>query len=167
MRSRDALPEFPARFRASTARATQWYARLSGSFALHGPVPPSLAPTVAFLLDDGAIAICRGEPEAALALAGSVPVTPVYALEGGGPPAVPTGQVFIRFAESVSIAERRQAVARAGFTVVETLPYAPHAAWVRATDGGIAAALAAIPALEGLPDIVNVEPQLLLKRAPR
>ncbi len=91
-------------------------------------------------------------------------MTPVYAIEPHGPPSVPTGLVFVRFRENVDVQQRRRALTRAGYEVTEILPYAPQAAWVRAIEQGIAASLTRIPALEVLPDIVSVEPQMLSER---
>jgi len=41
------------------------------------------------------------------------------------------------------------------------LPYAPHAAWVRLTDGDIADAIERSNALRQLPDVEHVEPEML------
>lgn len=163
MASRDPFASFPRKVRASTERSARWYVRLPGFFAVHGEVPPALAPSVAFVLGEEGIAVCRGEPDPREPSVARTTLTPVYALEGGGPPAVPTGLVFLRFAEGVPIAGRQAALARAGYAVTEALPYAPHAGWVRAADGGIGTSLAGITALETLPDIITVEPQMLMR----
>ena len=163
MPAADLFSRFPTKFRASTERSSTWYVRFPGFFAVHDPVPASIVSSVAFVLNEGAIAVCRGEPDVATLPATRTTITPVYAPESAGPPAVPTGRVFVRFAENVPVDDRRDDLARAGYTVIQTLSYAPHAAWVRARDGDIAASLAGIAALEALPDVVNVEPQMLMK----
>jgi len=50
---------------------------------------------------------------------------------------------------------------------VEIPAYAPNAAWLRARSGEIADALAGTPALDALPDLEAVEPQMLMERARR
>jgi hypothetical protein len=102
---------------------------------------------------------------AAAAQAGSL--IPVYGLEPSGLPAVPTGQVFIRFAEGIKAEERRQEINQAGYEIVQSLSYAPQAAWLRARSDDIADALAEISKLEQLPDVENVEPQMLKESARR
>jgi hypothetical protein len=89
---------------------------------------------------------------------------PVYEAGAGGPLAVPTGRIFVRLAEGRRATEARAAFTGAGFVIERTLPYAPHAAWLRPDGSGIAAALTALAALRRLPDVVHVEPQMLLER---
>lgn len=163
----DPFSSFPAQFRAGAQRLTQWYVRLPRLFAVHGPVPPSLAASVAFVLDDGQVTVCHGEPELHLSTTALDTMTPVYALAPNGAPAVPTGRVFVRFADHVRIEDRRDALRKAGYVVTQTLPYAPHAAWVMPAEGRIADSLAGLAALQTLPDMMNVEPQLLKRRLPR
>ncbi|MFQ5846048.1 MAG: hypothetical protein ACE5IQ_00065 [Candidatus Methylomirabilales bacterium] len=159
--------KYPHRVRASTEQTEVWYVRLSGYYAVHGPVPASGAGSVVVLLDGGRIAVCRGKPGRRRKGSESVRVSPVYGLGPNGPPAVPTGLVFVRFREEVRIEERRGALEEAGYTVRHILSYAPHAAWVQARFGGIAEALTGIAHLEALPDVVSVEPQLLTERVRR
>lgn len=160
------VAEFPNKFRVSTNRSALWYGRVSGLYAIHGDVPPALEPLVVFRLHDGQIAVCRGEPEEIQDLRSGT-ISPVYALEPHGPPAVPTGRLLVRFAEHVGIGEREALLRRSGYHVAQDLPYAPQAAWVQAAQGGIAASLNGIPRLEQLPAIMNVEPEMLMQRAHR
>lgn len=53
------------------------------------------------------------------------------------------------------------------YELVESLAYAPQAAWLRAPAGDIADALAGLPRLEQLPDVENVEPQMLMESVRR
>lgn len=167
MAEENRFPEFPRQIRASSERPDLRYVRLPGYFAVHGPVPASWASAVVRLIEDGRIAVCRGEPGSRLDEFESVMLSPVYALEPNGPPAVPTGLVLVRFGETVRVEERRSELERAGYTLKQILAYAPFAAWVRASTAGIAEALAGIAHLEALPDIVNVEPQMLTERVRR
>lgn len=158
---------YPSQVRVSTERPNLWYVLLSGHFAIHGKVPPSLKSSVVWHLSEEKITVCRGEPGDQPGGFESVAMGPVYALEPGGPPAVPTGLIFVRFKEAVRIEEQHEALAQAGYRIRQTLPYAPHAAWVQASFGGIAEALTRIANLEALPDVVNVEPQMLTERVRR
>jgi hypothetical protein len=92
-------------------------------------------------------------------------VAPVYSAGPDGPLAIPTGRVFVRLAEGVRVEDRRRAFEAAGFQIDKLLPYASNAAWLRPAQGGIAAALPLATDLGKLPDVVHVEPQLLLQRA--
>lgn len=157
----EVLAAFPTRVRASSARADLWYERVPGLYAVHGRIPDALRTSAVLVLNDGAIAVLRGSPDRNAAGPGLAAMTPVYALQPNDPPAVPSGLVFVRFAEPVTVEARSDHLNRAGYTIAELLPYAPHAAWVRASEGGIAASLAGLPRLVVLPDVVSVEPQML------
>ncbi len=97
---------------------------------------------------------------------GAGKLSPVYTLHPGGSMAVPTGQVFIRFADGVNVEERREEIETAGYKIAQKLDYAPNAAWLRASSGSIAEALSGIDKLQKLKDVENVEPQMLM-HAPR
>jgi len=157
----DLLTAFPRTLRASTEQPKVVYRRLPDLIAIHGgvEVPRDLEKVVSF--EDPPVLVCRlGEGPVPRALPQST-VGAVYSLTPRGAPAVPTGLVLVRFAEGVVATRRGDMLAREGFTLVDVLPYAPGAAWVRAISGGISASLAGIKALESLPDVVNVEPQML------
>jgi hypothetical protein len=92
-----------------------------------------------------------------------VSAVPVYALGCGGPPAVPTEVVFVRFASGTDAVARRAELAKAGYEIVEVPVYAPNAAWVCAASGEPADALARLDRIETLPDVENVEPNFLVE----
>jgi hypothetical protein len=97
----------------------------------------------------------------------SLAITPIYSLEPNGPPAVPTGLVFLRFREEIKAEEQHQTLASIGYAITDIPLYALHTAWVQHKSGDIAAALTNLPSLETLSVVVNVEPQMLTKRALR
>ena len=167
MPTQDHFPLFPDSVPASTERPSSTYSRVPGWFAVHGAPPPSLTLPVAFTLNEGAISVCRGEPPDPRALPPSLLITPVYSLRPGGRPAVPTGRVFIRFAEHIRADSRREALAQAGYRIVDLPAYAPQAAWVESAEDGVAASLAGLARLQTLAEIVNVEPEMLTPRIPR
>ena len=78
-----------------------------------------------------------------------------------------TGRVFIRFADHVDAASRGDEIATAGFRIVQTLPWAPHAAWLEPESGSIGDALSHLADLRKLRDVENVEPQILTERSKR
>jgi hypothetical protein len=159
--------EFPERIHASTERPHLLYNRLPDHYAIHGPLPAQLAQSVLLYLHDQSIAVCRGTPDQQLMQAKDLAITPVYALEPNGPFAVPTGLVFVRFKEEIKAETQYQALASAGFTIIDIPLYAPYSAWVRHKSEDIAAALTNLSSLETLSDVVNVEPQMLTKSALR
>ncbi len=167
MKVEDLFKHYPERLRASSERPNLLYQRVPDHFAVHGPVPPSFNFPPVARLDDSRIAIYRGKPEKRLVQHQPGRITPVYSLQPGGVLAIPTGLIFVRFADAVNAEKRRQALRQAGYTVKQLLPYAPNAAWVAAESGEIAAALQGISRLESLPDVVNIEPQMLSQRMAR
>jgi hypothetical protein len=161
-RQRD-FSDFPERVGAGEGRG--WYVRARGRYAVHGVEGEQDASGAEMTFAREGIAVFRGEPGEARA--GGATLTPVYELRPDGPPAVPTGKIFLRFKEGVEAASRREAIERAGYEIIETPPYAPSGAWVRASDGDVARSLSDIKALEKLADVENVEPQMLVERAQR
>lgn len=167
MSEHDPLTAFPRALRAGPGRPAPGYARLPGLVAVHGADAAPAGMETLFTLAGPRIVVCRVGPRGLpRALAGAA-VTPVYALGEDGAPAVPTGLVLVRFREGVAAAGCHEALGREGYAVHEVLPYAPAAVWVRATAGGIAAALQGLAALAALPDVVHVEPQMLRPSARR
>lgn len=164
---KDYFARYPRQIRANMTASAPLYVRKADYYAVHQRPASLPAPGAVLLLDDGAIAIFPGEPDEAGVTAQAGRLSPVYGLQPSGLPAVPTGRVFVRFAAGVQAESRRQEINRAGYEVVESLAYAPHAAWLRARSGDIADALAGIPQLEQLPDVENVEPQMLLESVRR
>jgi hypothetical protein len=92
---------------------------------------------------------------------------PVYESQPGGTPAIPTGRVFVRFAETVKASAREKDIRSAGYRVVQALPWAPQAVWVEADTGGVVESLRNIDRLERIKDVVHVEPQMLMPAATR
>lgn len=93
--------------------------------------------------------------------AGEGTMGPVYRRMPGGGVVVPTGRVFVRFAEGERAEDHGAELAEAGYDIEEVPSYAPHAAWVRARDRDIGGALAHLDRLQAHPAIKNVEPQML------
>jgi hypothetical protein len=156
------FPDFPERLRAGTERRDTYYTRVPGRYAVHQVA--DTAGAVMTLKEEG-IAVYRGQPDASRGDKASL--TPVYSLQPSGPLAVPTGQVFIRFAQGVDAASRRGDIERAGYEIVKTSSYTPHTAWLQSISGNVAHSLSNLHALESLPDVENVEPQMLTPREPR
>ena len=151
----DISSKFPRQIPVNSNQTS--YALKPGYYAVHGAQRPP-EPQPVQLLNEGAIAIYEGEPDAKLAST----MSPVYTLAQGGSLAVPTGLVLLRLGEHIPIADRRDAVEAAGYEVAETLSYAPNAAWLRARSGKIADALKGTKELEKIPGVENVEPQMLM-----
>lgn len=137
------LPTFPERIRHSLQRPDLHFVRQSGVLAT---------------LKDDKMAILHGESRSE-----SEGALPVFALGGGGSLAVPTGRVFVRFAEGENVARRAKDIADAGYEIEESPSYAPQAAWLRARSGDTVEALRGVAILERLAGIENVEPQMLME----
>ncbi len=163
----DPLSHFPLRMTVEAQAVSRAYVRESNCFAVHGPVPPALTTSVLYSFDDPVINVCRGEASVLSALPANLTLTPVYRLEPNGPQGVPSGKVFIRFQSQVPVEGRQQELEACGFSIRESLSYAPHAAWLRSRDGNIATALNDIAKLRDLNDIELVEPQMLMRRVQR
>ena len=155
------MQKLPERVRAGASgfftRRTDLYALPHGS---SGTARPGILAEVAgdskerYLVFDGA-------PPAGV---DTTDVIPVYAAGEEGPIAVPTGRVFVRLHEGLRPDEKRNEFAAAGFDIERTLSYAPHAAWLQPTEGGVGRALNGLAGLEAIPDVAHVEPQMLLER---
>lgn len=159
--------EYPGQVRASTQRPGARFVRRPGYYAEHGRQQDTPARGAELVLNDGRIAVFQGEPADKKRDSPSNTFSPIYELQPGGSPAVPTGLVFIRFREGVDIASRKQEIERSGYEIAQRVPYASNAAWLRAISASIADALAGIPKLEALPNIENVEPQMLMGSVPK
>jgi hypothetical protein len=135
-------------------------------YAEHGCPRGAPAPDAVLVLSGGEIVVFRLPDRAPIDRRCGAAVGPVYATPDGSM-AVPTGRHFVRFRAGISAAARALEIEGVGFELVHVPGYAPNAAWVRAKDSNIAASLAGIAALEALPDVENVEPQMLMERARR
>ena len=167
---KDYFSEYPEQIRVGNdayaglrLRTAVSYTRKPGYYAIHYNQPKTLVKGAILQLNDGKIAVFPGEPNQSE----QGTLSPIYTLQPNGSLAVPTGLIFIRFAESVDVKSQREVINRAGYEIVESLPYAPHSAWLRAQSGNIADAIAGISRLEAIADVENVEPQMLMERGLR
>ena len=167
----DYFSEYPQQIRFGTEQSTVLYSRKPGYYAVHYKQPGTVAPGAVLQLNDGAIAVFQGEPdesENAIRLASTTgTLGPIYTLQADGTLAVPTGLVFIRFVEGVEVESHREAIKQAGYEIAQSLSYAPHTAWLHAPSGNILDALVGISKLEAIPNVENVEPQMLMERVQR
>ncbi|MBN3870223.1 MAG: hypothetical protein V7L00_06060 [Nostoc sp.] len=164
---KDYFSEYPEQIRNCTSVS---YTRKPGYYAVHYNQPNTMPPGAILQLNDGAMsttgyayAVFPGEPNQSEQRT----VTPIYTLEPNGSVAVPTGLVFIRFAEGVDVESQREVINRAGYEIVQSIDYAPHAAWLRAQSGNIVDAIAGIRQLEAIAKVENIEPQMLMERGLR
>ena len=167
---KDYFSEYPEQIRVGSdayggvrLRTAVSYTRKPGYYAIHYNQPKTVALGAVLQLNNGAIAVFPGEPNQSE----QGTLSAIYTLQPNGSVAVPTGLVFIRFAEGVDVKSQRQVINRAGYEIVESLDYAPHTAWLRAKSGNIADAIARIPQLEAIPKVENIEPQMLMERGLR
>jgi hypothetical protein len=146
------------------ATPARTYVQQPGYYAVHYDQPPNATiPNAMTTMNEEAIAVFSGTPtERNAPTNGSV--TPVYALEPGGSIAIPTGLVFVRFAETIPATSQQDAIQAAGYEIVEIPEYAPYAAWVRSSSGDIAASLEGVSRLRAIAGVENVEPQMLTQR---
>jgi hypothetical protein len=158
----DFYSKYPNRVGAGTQRSGSAFSLKRGYYALHHPDDTQAGELV---FDDGTIAVVRGEPSQTRGVQSSI--GPVYELGPGGSLAVPTGAVFIRFHDGVDATSRKQDIERAGYSVEESLQYASNAAWLKANSGSIADSLTGLSRLADLPDVENVEPQMVMKGSTR
>jgi len=162
----DILANFPQQIVVNSSAEQRTYKIALDLYAIHGR-PKSPAKNAAYVINEGEIAVFKGRPDQTTLVSELDKVSPVYALVPGGTPVVPTGLVFIRFAEGIAVNEHEEEIKNAGYEVAETLPYAPNAVWLRARSGSIADALTGLAKLEGIPSAESVEPQMLMEAARR
>jgi len=155
--------DYPEELAASSESGAPAYHLTSGYYAVHGEPEPSEAAPV-FTIDEGPISVMRGEPDENAA---RTKLGAVYSLHRGGSLAVPTGQVLIRFVKGVAVVDRERQIKDAGYEIEQKLDYAPNTAWLRSRSKKIADALNGISALRKIPDVENVEPQMLMQAAHR
>jgi len=156
------LSDYPPRLRASTEHPEVIYTRAKGYHAVKG-ASGALAKHAALTLEDdgNTYAVVEGEPKSL-----REDVSAVYQGSSGAL-VVPTGRVFVRLDDDIPAKAHADAFRKLGYVIAQSLPYAPNAAWLEREDGDVAAALRNIGALEKLPRVRNVEPQLLASRAYR
>jgi len=153
------FPDFPATVPQSTAARSRLYRIVLTHFAQHGPADPSSQEPTRVTI--------RARNELCAMAAAKLTLTPVYCLGAGAPLAVPTGKVFVRLARDQSLADHADHFREAGYEIIQTLPYARHAGWLRPVSGSIAAALSGVRRLASLPEVENVEPQMLMRAVRR
>ena len=150
-------------FPESLARSTvqpRPLALASDLFARRGDCAPQDASRRIATLEDDAgtrFTVLRGRPGA-----GDIGVYREPASQGF---AIPTGRVFVRFDDKVAARSREAMIGAAGYRLLTVPDYAENAAWVESADGEIASALQGLDRLAAIPDVANVEPQLLSPRA--
>ncbi len=152
----DRFAAYPDTVRHGTAHPDLVYERVAGWHAVRGEGDEEAAATLRDA-DDRPIVVREGEPP------DEASARPVYAPAGGGPPAVPTEVVFVRFADGTDATARQQDLEDIGYEIVDVPVYAPNAAWIRAASGEPADALAHIERLETLAGVENVEPNFLVE----
>jgi hypothetical protein len=166
----DLFNDYPQQIQVGESQRVTYIQKL-GYYAVHY-APSDSAPSGAMLVfgEDG-IAVFHDDPARTdhqdCTMLEDTAVTPVYALQSSGQMAVPTGLVFIRFAETVAAEAQRQAIAQAGYEIAQIPSYAPHAAWLRARSGKMADALTGLSRLAAIATVENVEPQMLMPRQQR
>ena len=158
----DYFSEYPQQIRIAKPQSTILYDRKPGYYAVHYNQPNSVADQAVLQLNDGAIGVFAGEPDEL-----DNTLSPIYTLQPDGSLAVPSGLIFIRFVAGVDVKSHREAIKLAGYEVTDSLSYAPQAAWLRAQSGKILDGLRGISRLEAIPDVENVEPQMLMARVQR
>jgi hypothetical protein len=166
----DSFPDYPRDIQSRTPQRRTEY-RLSPDFYAvqdSGEVSQAREDVVAILNDgDHTIEVFRGSLAEPRRGAVKGRVRPVYTLQPGLLPAVPTGQVFISFKDGIAASERRTEIERAGYVIVRILDYAPQAVWLKARTGKIEDALNGLAALEEIADLVTIEPQMLIQKSSR
>ena len=158
---------YPQQVIGGPGQASQTYSLKPGFYAVHNRQPGTTANGARYTFNDGTIAVFQGAPDQSGESDASEKLSPVYSLEPGGSLAVPTGLIFIRLRDGLAIDERLEEIKRAGFEITERLAYAPNAVWLRANSNLIADALKGIDKLKEIPDVENVEPQMLMESARR
>ena len=142
-------PAFPETIEIRRGGRTLVYRRVE-----RGTVAPPAVPD-ASLPDEAPAVLPRGEIG---------PGRPVYRLEGGPVPFVPTGRLFVRLAPERRLDACAAELAGLGLRVSRVNDWAPHTGWVEAEDGDLATALGRIDAVGRLLSAENVEPEMLTAR---
>ena len=152
-----ALASAPRRIRVKSAQGETRYRLAEELIAIHGAAR-SRSAIVAFEGDGivvEALASRRRFTEMGKALG------PVYRQQPAGTVAVPTGRVFVRFAEGERAEDHRAELAASGYQLEHVPSYSPGAAWTRHVSGSVTAALRELDQLGRIPAVEHVEPQFL------
>lgn len=162
----DFLAKYPRKLAANSKEGAPTYTFVPGLYAVHRKqIEAGTKPE--YLLNDGKIAVFKVDSDRDVTTAEEGKVSPVYALTAGGSLAVPTGLVFIRLAAGLEVKALKDELSNAGYKVAETLAYAPNAAWLEPQSEDIADGLNGLAALEKLPNVESVEPQMLMESVRR
>lgn len=161
------LDKFPRELAGGSKPAAASYALAPDRYAIHRQEAGEPAAGADHVLNEGKIAVFKGEAPISVAAVPGGKVSAVYTLTSGGSLAVPTGLVFVRLADGLDVTRQTEAFADAGYEVAERLDYAPNAVWLKARSGDIADALNGLDALKKLPNVESVEPQMLMESARR
>jgi hypothetical protein len=155
------LTDYPPRLCASSTHPELTYQRADKLYVIKS-TDQTLQRNVALTLEDEGVTylVMHGEP-APTADAGAV-----Y-MGNGGLMFVPTGRVFVRLDDGMSLEAHAEAFRKLGYAIVQALPYALNAGWLEHAQKDTAEALRGIPELARLPGVQHVEPQLLTVRAQR
>lgn len=86
---------------------------------------------------------------------------PVYRLEDGPVPFVPTGRLFVRLSPGRRLDAWAPELAALGLCVAKINDWAPHSGWVEAEDGDLATSLGRIDAVRRRLAAESVEPEML------
>ena len=164
---KEQFSNYPKKIKASTQHAENYYVLKNGLYAVHGDVPPPCKAAIVVSIEEGKIAICKGNPDELPPSVDRNTITPVYALASSGPLAVPTGLILVRYTDNITAISQQQALQRIGYIIDQELHYVPQALWVKSANGDIAYGLNNISLLETQPDVENVEPQMLMESVRR
>lgn len=149
------MSEFPKRIELESAGRRSAYTLRDDLYAEHdwnGAAAP--APLLAF--PDARVAVFSGSRRGRM---------PVYASEPGGGLAIPTGTVWVRFADGVDAQSRAADLEQVGFRIERVPKYAPNGAFVKAAEPALA--LTHLDDLRALEGVVLVEPQMLSQASSR
>lgn len=113
------------------------------------------------VLENPRVTIYRGQPDHELMQNFDHAISPVYQVDGKGPPVVPTGSVLVRIAESSHIEEFREELDSAGYQLDSALAYAPHAGWAIAKTGKLLDAITSLENLRKNEGVVHCELQMV------
>jgi hypothetical protein len=155
------VPDYPKRVESGTPLTV--FEQRPELYAIKQSAATGDQHAIAVIPDEAAVAfgIYEGPPPKDLR---AEEIGPVYSAGADGPLAVPTGRVFVRLADNVRADKRAKQFQSAGFTIDKLLSYAPNAAWLKPSTGGVAAALPGLARLREVASVEHVEPQLLLQR---
>lgn len=149
--------DYPLTFPASSRPSARRYRMRTDCFACPDDASHVAALPVLWSLPDEAIAVVAASP-AAIDRPLPEGCRPAYAFSDAESPAIPTGRIFIQRAPTLDLADSLQPL---GYDVESVPGYAPHAAWIVASDGSIASALSGLEKLFAAAGIDSVEPQML------